>query len=576
MDEIDLLIQQAEAQKKQKPNLPATDNIDDLIAQVESGGFTSAPAESTRIDTAQDKPESGGLMGMFSNIGQNIARQNQAFGERFAKRGERVLAPTELGNVASEAVGGGTVGKVAEAVAGAPERLVRAAAIPVGTAGDIVGTGVATGAMTLNDLLGGLPGKGIKGVAGLASKIPGAKDAGGTLLDMLTKATEWYENLPPEDKANLGAAVDLTEAFGLVPAKAGAKQAAKAAVGLPKATDKVLSLPGEALESVGKSAMRGGLKIKDVTARKAAKNIEQGAKKIVDDIAKYKVQSTTGGFKGISKNAAKEIEKAKSIADNIITKSKIDPNKTVDIDGVFLQFMDDLEKGAVDAVGIDEIDNAIKHADNIYEALNKYAGISGSVPIDVANEAKKAIGRGAFKKGAPNIADDPVKNKVKELLNLRIRDAIETHVPEIRQQNQKIHDLINVRLAADEAAKRMQNWNMLTMTDLILGGAGGGAAAISKSPETALGTAALMLTNRILRGGKGASAAISAGQALKSPIGKAGAAGKAAMNLVGIGKKPSVPPQNLDELIQGLPKTTNRPRTNTEIAEEAIRRTKDK
>jgi hypothetical protein len=502
---------------------------DDLLVEAYPDTTTVIPKKGKYADLLDDNGMAAPSLDDMSAVEQPkesmfeaLSRQAGGLYKRMGERAEATQKPTVLGNAVEDVTGSNFLGQAAAV----PERALRMGGQIAGNVVDIP----FTGAGQLATMAGKMVPQGVKDT--------GKKAAGGLLglmqpekLKDLVNAlvspeerkalVEGYKKLPESAKLDINSAANIA---GVLPVGKGAKVSTEtlselvSKINLPQVVEKVVTAPGAVIENVGKSALRSGMKIKDVTAKKVSKNVTTGAQKIIDDIAKYKVQSTIGGFSGISKNAQKEINAAKSAADNIIEVAAKDPTKNIDIDKVMLEFIDDIELGKIDAIQFDEIDKSVQTVYDLSDAIKKYKAVSGSVPLDVANDIKRSLGRGAFKKGAPSISDDATKMKVKELLDLRFRDEIQTQVPEIAQHNKKIHELINVKAAADEADKRMKNWNVLTMTDLVLGGAGGGAAAIANSPETAIGTAALMLSNRLLRGGKGASAAISAGQALKMPI----------------------------------------------------------
>ena len=176
------------------------------------------------------------------------------------------------------------------------------------------------------------------------------------------------------------------------------------AKGLIKKTGLKKSL-GETVEKSGKKFLRGSAKIKDVTAKKAARNVEDGAKKIVDDLAKYNLESPTGGFKGVAKNAQSQIDNrisnVDSIIDDVVSKN---PNATVDLEEVTLQLIDDLDNGNIPGIPVDEIEKAKNIIYGQQEALAKYKSLEGKLNLKDANIAKKEIAKKVFKKGAPNIA----------------------------------------------------------------------------------------------------------------------------------------------------------------------------
>jgi len=271
----------------------------------------------------------------------------------------------------------------------------------------------------------------------------------------------------------------------------------------------LLSKAGGKVEDIGKSSLRSGMKIKDVTAKRAGRTVESGAKRIVDNISKYNVE---GSFDDIAKKSTKEISLAKQAADDVIAKASDDVlSKTVDVEEVILDFMEKAQAEQLDEF-FGEGERAAKIASEMFEALEK-RGLAGVVDMTKANRAKKLIGKKAFKKGVLQISEDPVRDRVKEFLNLKIRDEMEKVIPEIRQHNQKIHDLILVRQASEEAAKRTKNRDIFRLTEkgLLLGS---GGAAIAGEPTTAIAAAGLALASKAAGKGRGASALIKAGKGI--------------------------------------------------------------
>jgi hypothetical protein len=202
--------------------------------------------------------------------------------------------------------------------------------------------------------------------------------------------------------------------------------------------------------------------------------------------------------------------------DEIIEKAvKDNPASQIDVQKVFLEFMDDVKAGKVRGIPADEIDRAEEIASSLYGSYEKYKNVRGVVPLNVANDIKRDLGKKVFKKGALHIEADPLKAQVKEILNLRMRDAIGEVVPEVTKLNRKVHDLIQVRQAAEAAASRQANWNNITLTDMLFGlGAGaGGHAAMGVEGMAAAAVPALL--RRVVGGGKGAGALIHGGKGIK-------------------------------------------------------------
>lgn len=274
------------------------------------------------------------------------------------------------------------------------------------------------------------------------------------------------------------------------------------------------------LKVAGESVLKSQMKPKDVTSLLAGKNVEEGVNKLVKNISKYNVESPVGGFSGISKKASRKITENIDMADNAIKNAlKNTPDASVNIDDTFLQFMDDLKSGRINDVFGDE-EQAEKIASNIYNGL-ELRGLTGEQSIDKIPEIKKVItkyGGGLFKKGKYNIAADPLKNQVGELSYLRLTKELEGKVPEIKKFNDAAHDLIIIRKASDEAAKRIGNRDKIGLTDWMLLFGGPTAASQLGLSQAAAGAiqGSIFIGKKALGSGRGPSASLQLSKALET------------------------------------------------------------
>jgi hypothetical protein len=216
-----------------------------------------AVPESTRV--AIDIPEpslpgetqgQGQREGYFSNLGkywsEDLPQAGKAVWEGVKKRGERIEAPTELGDLAKRLTGAkGKVGDVVQGIAGTPERIQRSVGGAVGVAlGDIPGQALMLGAKSLNRLAGGAPGrligKAVKPIApkvGEAAKAVSESHMGKTFKQLV-------DDLTPAEKANYGATLDMIELFGYGPAAKAGKAATSKVDDVLKAVSKGLNAQG--------------------------------------------------------------------------------------------------------------------------------------------------------------------------------------------------------------------------------------------------------------------------------------------------------------------------------------------
>ncbi|MFA6152919.1 MAG: hypothetical protein WC716_16475 [Chitinophagaceae bacterium] len=291
---------------------------------------------------------------------------------------------------------------------------------------------------------------------------------------------------------------------------------------LPGAGSKgVVKKVGEKTVGFGESLLKSGMKIKDSSAKLMGRNAEEGVKKVVSDITKYDVQSTKGGFSGIAQNARKKITENTDKADEVILNAaKADPTKTVDIDNIFLSFIDDIQKGKVETIFGWE-DNGAEMASNIHKALEK-RGLSGNQPISKLPEIKKTINKGMqlFKKGAQNLAGEPKQTMIGDLSYLKMKEALEDVVPEVAQYNKATHDLINIEKVSLEAKKGVGNNNKIGLVDaMLLFGGPGALQSLGVSPGIAASgslVGAALIAKKLASGGRGSSAIISSGKGLKT------------------------------------------------------------
>lgn len=273
------------------------------------------------------------------------------------------------------------------------------------------------------------------------------------------------------------------------------------------------------LKNTGKNILRRDMKPKDVTALLAGKNVEDGAKAIADNVDKYGVASTTGGFTGIAKNASRKINENMKYADDAIKKvAEKMPDAKIDIDESFLNFIDDLETGKINSVFGNE-ERAASIADNIHKAL-ELRGLTGTQGIEKIPEIKRAVENyagGLFKKGKYAIESDPIPKQVGELVYLKMKKDLESVVPEIKQYNTAVHDLITVKKAANEAAKRIGNRDNISITDWMLLFGGPTAAHSLGLPSAAAGAipGAAMIGKKALGSGRGASGLMKLGDVVE-------------------------------------------------------------
>lgn len=471
-------------------------------------------------------PEPGKSSGKpyLQNLGEfwtkDIPESVKGLGKRTVERAARVEKPTVLGSMAQKATGAkGLPGQIIEGIAGTPERIGRTIGGAAGTLGDITGTGLEITTKGIDNWSGNNISKVTKPIGEMATNaIAGNKH----VQDVM----KWYNSLPEAEKANYGSAVDMLE---LVGGYGGGKTATKG-------IEKTLGRAGDISEQAGKKTLRSGMKIKDTTAKLAGKNVDKGVEKIVNDIAKYKIGSTKGGYKGIANNAQKEISKRMAQTDELIKAyMKEDPIAGVNVTNVLDDLANDIRGGAIKSFMTKE-DEAADFIMAVNNSLEKW-GRHGYQRIGDIPDIKREISEGLnlFSKGKFTINDAPLKEKVGDYIYLRLLDEVGNRLPGVKKAGKEIHDLINVKNAALEANKRVGNKNVIGLTDVI--GLVGGAPALqaigvpgSYSTIVPLISAGI-IGKKALGNGRGASGLLTSKHVLKA----ASDATKTATPAVGIG-----------------------------------------
>jgi hypothetical protein len=405
-------------------------------------------------------------------------------------------------------------------------------ATPTTTPGQAIGAG----ARALNQIVGTAVATPIAGIAGLfpqgtqrlndIAKNFSGEEYGKMMMGNLYRPLEQTGgNLSQFIRTHPNTAIALKDFFPTVGALSmgiggGKIPAEKIYNAIIKGTEKIVAGTGGAIKNVGISNIISGSKIKDALALKAAPNVMAGAQKIGNDVAKYKLQSTTKGFKGIVPNAQNAIDARMMTGEQkILAEAAKNPTASLNIDEHAMNLMDDVKNGNVAGTWGDE-NRAQQVVDNIHKTLEQ-KGLAGIQPIIKIPEIKQALkeGMGLFKKGAYNVQADPLKQNMGENLYFRLMDGLNEQVPGLKEINSEIRDIINVKTMAQQAAKRIGNKDKIGLSDwasLI------GVTLLEKEGKIIPGATIpvagglVVAGKKILSGGRGSSALISAGQAIES------------------------------------------------------------
>jgi hypothetical protein len=273
--------------------------------------------------------------------------------------------------------------------------------------------------------------------------------------------------------------------------------------------------------------MTSAMKPTNPSIRKAGFTPEQ----LVRNAEKHDVIGTFASFKKNADKVQEALDAADEGMDRVLTEASAKKGVKVNTLEAFTDVLDEINNPNPQFTAFAPGDSrSAKNAlEAVYEDIDR-AGLSGELTPDKARQLKTWLGKKVFKNG-PSINDDPVKDQVKELLNLKLKDAIEKAVPEAAQYNQAMHELIPLKRILLEADKRAGNKNaILSLPNLIIGGAGYAASKPEYALPAIAGTA-------MMAKGRGAGLTLNAGKALNyggAATRSATAVGSEAMRSLGV------------------------------------------
>lgn len=281
-------------------------------------------------------------------------------------------------------------------------------------------------------------------------------------------------------------------------------------IGLGAVGETAGAIAAKAATKAGQKLLASSAKIKDVTAKIAGSNVAEGLQQTVNDVAEFGLESPLGNFGKMAVKADKKISiENKKLDDLMNAFAEQNPETVVDIDEIFVDYLDDIENNRI-VNFFGKEDQATKTASNIHKALEK-RGLAGEQPVINLRKIKKTMAEGLklFKKGKFQIGEEPLSKQVGELAHLRIADRLNEFIPEAKQLNDNMRRLITTKKALIEAHKRTGNHNFISLRTAIL--AGGGVAGIGGQSIDALlaGLAASAALGSLAKG-RGASALIRA------------------------------------------------------------------
>lgn len=394
------------------------------------------------------------------------------------------------------------VGKptVLPGIAGLPERAGRVVGAVAGTAGEGIGAVQDLGSRALKNISGGKIDLG-KIVSEIAKPVIESEPA--------QKAISWYENLPEAQRADLSAAIDAMDVIGY---------------GVGKIAKGPVKAIGKAAEGVGKKFMGGELKIKDTLARRGyGSRIDIKKKNIIDNISKYNLESPTGNFSDMSTKASQMATERVRAADDILMNIATSQNAPAEnfVDDILFDEYAAMAKKA--AVGKEKQYESILN--NILEGAYQ-RGMGGNTGIEQLIDFKRKLDADGnlFRLGPAMNDADNLERTIRKDLYRKAVDKIRSISPEAAELNKQAKELIDISNVAEDAASRISNRNnILSMSNLIVGGAGAGGALAAQAMndpllalKAILGTGATMGIIRAIGQGRGPAMVIKSGKGIQS------------------------------------------------------------
>ena len=305
---------------------------------------------------------------------------------------------------------------------------------------------------------------------------------------------------------------------------------------------------GSGLENLGKSTLKGEMKITNPIAREAyGKTIADKKAGIIDDLVQFRLDSPTGNFQKMGEKAQGMASSNFNQADQLIKDASANVetplNNPVDIARESI-------KDIPVAAGFE--DQAINTANRILTGLQR-RGYDNLMSADKLVEAKKILNAdgNVFKNGPMSTDADNLDRSIRKSMYLALVDKIGEISPEAAQLNRDGKRLLDISDAASAAASRTSNHSLMGLGAL---GAGAGGYAHGGSPEAIASALAAAAAFKAAGQGRLSSVAIRTGQGIKklgdllNPVEKDAAKGfNARPGVAGMGKITSPQPSPAPE-----------------------------
>jgi len=234
-----------------------------------------------------------------------------------------------------------------------------------------------------------------------------------------------------------------------------------------KASGKAVQSAGSGIESFGKTAKYGELKIPQSIAKKSyGKDLMEKKKNIVNDIAEFGV--TRGNNAEAAADAMFKAGERFNRADDLAKQIASDPMspKANPVSAA----MKDLDISRLADVDMEARAQGI--IDQIVDGW-ELKGLNTEHALDKLIEAKQSLNRSGtlFNHAVGQSAEDNLRQAIKKKMYLNLVDAIGEISPDIKAMNTEAKRLLDVNSALTSAASRVANHDMVGLTDFVLGGA---------------------------------------------------------------------------------------------------------
>lgn len=323
----------------------------------------------------------------------------------------------------------------------------------------------------------------------------GAATAYGAVSDKVKNAPGWLKSL------------------GIIGANAPMLPLAKGVgVSAVKGTEKVVEGVGKGTISKGKDFLASDLKIKQNLAKKGyGKTIDEKKQNIVNDIVNFGLESSTGNFEKTAKKAYEMATDRFRQVDDIV--NELSTRQNPPMANAVEVAKNGLDSKTIAAYG--KRDQAKAIVDGITKDMAA-DGLDGNVTLNRLIEAKRNLdpdGR-LFTNGPAVSEADALERMIRKKMYLNLVDKVANISEETKRLNTEAKKLLDIHAVATDASSRIRNNNQISLTDWIVGAAGG-AASLSNPGALAI-TAGTVGLKKSFAQGRGAGVLIKTGKALES------------------------------------------------------------